>query len=85
MKNIFRKIPHILLSFMLTNLAYAVDELATIEREPAVVHLNDKAQLRQYPGGRDEQDIKVQASLPPPSKNIDGSSVGEVPVPDDHD
>ncbi len=54
-------------------------------REPAAVHTVEQAKLRQYPGGRDEQDIKIQASLPQPTKNIDGSPVGEMAVPDDHD
>ena len=57
----------------------------TAAREPAAVHTVEQAKLRQYPGGRDEQDIKIQASLPLPTKNIDGSPVGEMAVPDDHD
>lgn len=66
---------------VVSGFAFADDE----SREPAAVHVTDKAQLRQYPGGRDEQDIKVQSSLPQPPKNIDGSAVGEMTVPDDHD
>ncbi len=66
---------------------FAAEELAPVEqREPAAVHLVvDQAKLRQYAGGRDEQDIKIQPSLPQPTKNIDGSPTGEMTVPDDHD
>lgn len=45
----------------------------------------DKAQKRLYPGGKDEQDIKIQANLPTPSKSMDGVVPNEVVVPDDHD
>jgi hypothetical protein len=47
------------------------------------------AQLRLYPGGRDEQDLKVQSALASPSRSFDGQAseaVGhagdEEPAPD---
>ena len=91
MKNLFRNIIPVgvvLVGFSFSMMALASDEEATTssgEREPAALHIADKAQLRQYPGGPDEQDIKVQSSLPQPPKNIEGSAVGEMIVPDDHD
>lgn len=78
------------MSFAISSLAFAEEEVTPVEREPAFAQVQahattEKAQLRQYPGGRDEQDLKVQSSLPQPPKNIDGSAVGEMTVPDDHD
>ncbi len=55
------------------------------DRSPAAVRANEKAQTKQYAGGKDEQEIKVQPSLPQPPKNIDGPSPGEPVDVDDHD
>ncbi len=85
MKKIFGFLVIVFLSNFQNSTAFAEDEIATPEREPAAVHITDRAQLKQYPGGRDEQDIKVQSSLPQPAKNIDGTAVGEMILPDDHD
>ncbi len=69
-----------------SGIAIAEDETETAAREPAAaVRTTDKAHLRQYPGGRDEQEIKVQSNLPQPTKNIDGTATGEITQPDDHD
>lgn len=71
---------------ILSKFALADDIVAPLEqRDPAAVHIVDQAKLRQYPGGRDEQDIKIQPSLAQPTKNIDGSPVGEMAVPDNDD
>lgn len=82
LKNIF-----IILFFALvitpvfTSQSWAGDE----DRSPAAARANEKAQLKQYAGGKDEQEIKVQANLPQPPKNVDGPSLGEPVDVDDHD
>ncbi|MCM2280862.1 MAG: hypothetical protein NDI61_03335 [Bdellovibrionaceae bacterium] len=38
----------------------------------------NRARYRLYPGGQDEEDLKVQESLPLPTRNPDGSPVGPV-------
>jgi len=49
----------------------------------------DRARHRLYPGGRDEQDLTVQATLPQPSRSPDGSQssgagdAGVAPVSND--
>jgi hypothetical protein len=70
-----------LASSLVSITAWAGDE----DRSPAEARANEKAQLKQYAGGKDEQEIKVQPSLPQPPKNIDGPSLGEPVDVDDHD
>jgi hypothetical protein len=81
LKNIF-----ILLFFTLMISLVALESRASDEdRSPAAARANEKAQLKQYAGGKDEQEIKVQVSLPQPPKNVDGPSLGEPVDVDDHD
>lgn len=43
--------------------------------------LSDRAQIRMYPGGKDEQDLKVQPTLPLPSRTLEGFTLVDVPTP----
>ena len=91
MKKYFNKnafLYSIIFSLSIGSISVAMTEVETetAAREPAAaVRTTDKAHLRQYPGGRDEQEIKVQSNLPQPTKNIDGTATGEITQPDDHD
>ncbi len=54
---------------------YSDDEESDVAREPAAAGKDaapsSKARYRLYPGGQDEEDIKVQAVLPSPVRSFD--------------
>lgn len=61
-------------------------EDANIDREVAAegsrsrAAQNDKARYRRYPGGQDEQELKVQAVLPMPARSVDGQTTPGLPA-----
>lgn len=54
--------------------AFELDDEASVE-----LLVTDKAQQRLYPGGRDEQDLQVQPSLPTPSRTLERFTLIETP------
>jgi hypothetical protein len=62
-----------------------VDDFEEEEPTRQVTSLPDQAGRRAYAGGRDEQSLEVQASLPVPSRAIDGPVAATAPTGDDGD
>lgn len=62
----------IILGLSLSLNAFAADELVDLDREPAAV---TPASKRAYPGGLDEEDLRVQTTLPEASLRTDSRSV----------
>lgn len=50
-----------------------------VARAPAAVGRNVVSRKR-YPGGADEDDLQVQATLPIPSRTLDGSTASATPM-----
>ena len=80
-----------LLMMILTNLLVGANAFAFgddfEEEEPVrqVTSLPDQAGRRGYAGGRDEQSLEVQATLPVPSRSIDGQVAAAPAAGDDGD
>lgn len=56
-------------------LAFAQDDTnETVEATMAASLAAERAKKRNYPGGRDEQDLTVQASLPQPARAPEAQS-----------
>ena len=62
----------VLFSLVFSSAAFAADELVDMDREPASI---TPASKRAYPGGADEEDLQIQATLPEASLRTDSRSV----------
>jgi hypothetical protein len=62
------------------------DDISSVARSRA--HQKEPSRKKVYPGVRDEQELKVQVSIPQPSRSAEGSSElssGGVPAPIEND
>ncbi len=60
------------LGFIGSNAFALIDDLDEEPQAPTAAVASNKASNRSYAGGREEQDLAVQPSLPQPSRSPDG-------------